>query len=190
METVENIIKFLSLYPRWAKLLIVGCIGVISGTLIYAPRSGEDAPVEAFAISSTKAYLLVIEGVLPFSQELRNADVRVTAFVNGMQFRYPTVAGVEWMGVDPNGGPITHESFRLPRADEYEIRFEMESRDRISGQIERCVSQQTITIDKTPFEGHYEVFPLNRVAKVHESGVVAEISFSIEDAPQGNGQRR
>jgi hypothetical protein len=189
METIENIIKFLSLYPRWAKFLIVGCISVIGGTLIYAPRSAEDAPVEAFAISSTKAYVLVIEGVLTFSQP-GNADVRVTAFVNGMQFRYPTVAGVEWMGVDPNGGPMTHESFRLPRAGEYEIRFEMESRDRVSGQIERCVSQQTITIDKTPFEGHYEVFPLNRVTRAHESGVVAEISFSIEEAPQGNGQRR
>ena len=107
----------------------------------------------------------------------QNPDVavRVTAFVNGTPFRYPSLSGIEWLQVGP---AMSAQSFPLPKSDRYELRFEMAMKEPSSTTIREFVSQQTITVTKLPFSGDYNVFRKEGVTR--SASVDASVRFAIE----------
>jgi hypothetical protein len=176
MSSLEAVLKFLASYPTWAKVAMLGGFAVIVAVAILSPRSPIDAEAQTQAGATglpSKTVTFKIHGVssagLPDA-----ASVRVTAIVNGKAFLYPSLGGVDWLDVGPT---MSSQSFQVPKAAQYEIRFEME----VKGGP-RHVSQETIQVATVPFTGDYRLFP----TKVDSTGVSrafrpgAAIRFSLD----------
>ncbi len=174
METLEGFIKFISSYPTWAKLLLLGNLICIVATLIFAPRAASQPPAD----ESTGMYQLKIEGVelYPHSDE---AVVQVHAIVNGTKYIYPSVGGVEWMKVGPT---MAGQTFRLPTAERYEIRFEMIHRQGDRGIKKKLLSVETISFVEGKTEGRYPLHDFDQLSKTRDSGINAEVIYSIGPA--------
>lgn len=179
MSTVEALYKFLASYTAWAKVAMLGGIAFTIAVSLLAPRTPIDAEAQTKSgqvVASGKTVTFKIHGVsssgLPSS-----ASVRVTAIVNGKPFTYPSLGAVDWLDVGPT---MSSQSFQVPVAAQYEIRFEME----VKGGS-RHVSQETLQVSAIPHTGDYRLFP----TKVDSGGVSrgfkpgASVRFSIE-APQ------
>lgn len=180
METIESALKFLNSYPTWAKVLALAGLLVTVTTLVFAPRTVGDAlaqhkPAQADVV-------LRILGVHLFPDD-PDAFVRVTAFVNGTPFRYPSLAGVEWLQVGPS---MSAQAFSLPRAERYELRFEMELKSRRPGVSGELVSQQTVAINKIPMTGQYNLHRKQQqpgVGVTRSASVNAAVRYAVERAP-------
>ncbi|MEO8123386.1 MAG: toll/interleukin-1 receptor domain-containing protein [Burkholderiales bacterium] len=138
-------------------------------------RDPEQSPVGPQA----KSTYLRIEGITAFNL-IPTATVRVTAHVNGTPFHYPSLAGIDWLDVAPT---MSSQTFRLPAAAKYEIRFEMETkgnRDLPTGVP--YVSQETILVDRFPFKGEYNVFQARREGTTmsRAGGPGAAVRFSVD----------
>ena len=172
MEAIDGVIKFVSSYPTWAKLLLIANLACIALTLTLAPRGA----LEAQTSTKGSGRVLRIAGVELYpNSDL--AEVQVSAFVNGTEFRYPSVAGVEWLKVAPS---MSGQTFRLPKADEYEIRFEMRKREGAKSRVARLVSQETVTLRDSPFAGTYRLHGLDPTSITRSGEVSAEVNFSFE----------
>ena len=58
----------------------------------------------------------------PLHAAAHNDERRTDMFVNGTKFTYPSVGGANWTEVSPS---MSGHSFRLPKSDRYEVRFEI-----------------------------------------------------------------
>ena len=175
METIKGIIEFLSSYSAWAKLLVVGNVACVVATLIFAPRSSQGRNKEQFS----GANILRVKHVELFPPS-DSAEVQVAVFVNGTEFRYPSLAGVEWLQVAPS---MAGQSFKLPKAEQYEVRFEMRKREKAGGPAASLVSQETVTLKKAPYEGSYALHGFDPASKTRSGTVSAQIAFSFETLP-------
>lgn len=118
---------------------------------------------------------LRIEGVELFPPA-NSAVVKVTAFVNGTQFTYPSIGGVEWLQVAPS---MSGQTFRLPNAEQYEIRFEMLKKQPGMTEAARFLSQETISFDAGSVEGRYALFGFDPASSTRSGQTSAEIIYSI-----------
>jgi hypothetical protein len=175
MDTIESIIKFLSSYPAWAKLLVMGNVVCAIATLIFATRSSEAGDME----QPSGANVLKIKRVELFPDS-DLAEVQVSAFVNGTEFRYPSLAGVEWLKV---ASSMAGQSFKLPNAEQYELRFEMRKREKPGGPIASLVSQETVALKKAPFASSYALHGFDPASRTRSGTVSAQIVFSFETPP-------
>ena len=138
------------------------------------PASKESEDQAKSVIPPVRDVWLVIERVDLFPPD-SSAEVQVTAFVNDTPFRYPSVAGIEWLRVGPS---MSSQRFKLPRStDGYNIRFEMTLR---TGSAEkRFASQATEVITSFPSEGSYNLHQVNRLTRA--ANVAAAVVFSVRN---------
>jgi hypothetical protein len=74
---------------------------------------------------------------------------------------------------------MSSQRFALPRADRYEIRFEMNLKPS-GGSLKQLVSQEQVVITKLPHAGHYNLHL--KQGQTRDAGVSATVRFSIEAA--------
>jgi hypothetical protein len=129
METLlkffATFIPFLNPYPLWVKLavsavIITSAIALI-GIIVAAPTSHEAA-----AKSDSRAFL-IIHGVTLYGG---HADaIQLTAIINGTNYVYPTLDGVDWAEV---GDTMAPQTFQIPIAPRYDVSFSMKAQRRHS----------------------------------------------------------
>jgi hypothetical protein len=131
---------------------------------------------------------LVIEG-LEFFAALPGAQVRVTAYVNGSEYVYPSAGGVEWLEVGP---AMSAQKFRLPpAADEYIVRFEAAVRVPRKGKKPQATGALTSVAEDVvnvatdiPFAGRYILHTFDPVHMARSAQANAELSYRITYDPQ------
>jgi len=94
---------------------VVCLLTVVFGGLTAYAISVEHNPSE----EALRQVQMRINGIDP--GEKSDAEVQITAFVNGEAFTYPSLAGVRWMKIAPGMSPAT---FDLQPARAYTLRFE------------------------------------------------------------------
>lgn len=125
IKAVLGLVPFRAPYPARVKALFG--LFVASGTafvvalVVAAPQRNADGP----AAGPEGTAWLTINGVTLFGFG-SGRGIRVTATENGIEFVYPTLPGVEWLDVGDTKAPQT---FPLPTADTYTIRFAAELRN-------------------------------------------------------------
>jgi len=102
--------------------------------------------------------------------------VQVIAYVNDAPpYQYPSeVSGVEWITV---GEGMSGQSFPIPRAAEYKIRFELN----LKGSGRRLVNNEPVRTSTLPFSGPYAVHAI--ADNVKTAAISAKIYFSLSDEP-------
>lgn len=168
METIKSLIEFLNSYPLWAKLLAFLGLLITICALIFAPRVTKEKEKDTDKDKSSRVYLK-IQGIKGFQSNY--SEIQIDAFVNGNKFRYPSVAGVEWLEVGPTMSPGI---FELPDSDIYEIRFEGRLRDGHRS----LASQQVLTITKLPYTGEYNLHLVDKA--IRSAAISTRVRFSIE----------
>jgi hypothetical protein len=133
------------------------------------------AEVPYKAPPATDTVFLLISRVRLFYVD-PEAPVKVTAYVNGQTFRYPSVANVEWVTVGEGMSPHT---FEIPRAERYEVRFEMLINRHET--VETLVSQQILRFSTLPYTNTYSLHAVR--SSIHEAAVSANVSFSMSGEP-------
>lgn len=126
---------------------------------------------------------LVIERLDAFGA-FAGRQMRVTAHVNGVDYLYPSLSGVEWLEVGPT---MSSQSFRLPTtADTYVIRFSAEVRplagdDAAPSQLV-SVHEDVIAVPADlPYKGIYALHLLGDQSRV--ARVAAEVVYSVTYDP-------
>jgi|GEM_PF-3767888 len=187
METIVSVLKFISSYPLWAKLLVLIGLGIVVVTLVFAPREVEsDAPKPPKPLGPTKgdSIFMKIKAIQLFPTD-PEAEVRVTAYVNGTEFVHPSVGGVQWMRVGPS---MSEKIIPLPKADRYEISFEMtfRSEKKLSGGtkslqvrsgFQKAKSQMVTPVSTLPFSEDYRLYLVNDGSRA--ASVKAIIPYEI-----------
>lgn len=171
MDALESIIKFISSYPSWAKALLFGNFICIAATLVFAPR----VVPETHPTMPSNTYKLRIDRVELFPPS-NSAVVQVLAIVNGTQFRYPSIGGVEWMKVAPT---MAGQTFRLPSAERYELRFEMLKKEDGASDEAKLLSVETISFANGSTEGRYALHGFDPASRTRSGEISAEIIYSI-----------
>jgi hypothetical protein len=175
MDMLEGLQKFFASYPFWARVLAGTGLAITFFTLVLVPR-GSSRPHSS---SGTDAWL-IIRGVEIFGR-YPGAQVKVTAIVNDTKYLYPSVGGVEWLGVGPTMAP---QQFKLPRPgpDGYEIRFEMLLREAdVLDRTRSFTSVKSVFVKTLPFDGDYEVHLFEE--GVRGPGVEGRVRFSVTTDP-------
>lgn len=133
--------------------------------------------------TARRAAWLIIERVDAFGYP-EGSEVRVIATVNGVEYVYPTLGGIEWLEIGPT---MAAQSFRLPAsADAYTIRFAAEVRTPgdESAAPSRLISVQEEVINvpaDLPFEGTYGLHLLNDMSRA--ARVSAEVVYRVTYDP-------
>ncbi|MGE3853353.1 MAG: hypothetical protein AB7K09_16565 [Planctomycetota bacterium] len=173
MDTFESTIRFIGSYPMWARLLVLACIGVTAGTLVLAPRSTATSSV----VSPTKEHgVFMLLAPIKLFPPSPTAEVQLSVFVNGTEYRHPSVAGVEWMRVGP---AMSEKIIELPVAPRYEVRFELRLRDGSQGQTKlRLRAAQKISyITSLPFSEEYSLYDIDGTTR--SAGVSAVVAYKV-----------
>jgi len=101
--------------------------------------------------------------------------VQVIAYVNDGPYRYPSgVDGVEWVKV---GEGMSGQTFPIPKAEQYEIRFELNLRN----PIQRLVSNETVRTSTLPLSRTYSLHAVTDNIKT--DAIDAKISFALSTKP-------
>jgi len=120
---VGTLAPFIAPYPSWVKFAFV--LFVFSGAtwfvglVVAAPTGSAKRP------QGEETAWLTIKGVTAFGRG-NGQGVRVTATVNGLEYIYPTLPGVEWLQIGPEMAP---QSYQIPVRDSYTVRFAAELRN-------------------------------------------------------------
>jgi len=131
---------------------------------------------------------MIIEG-LEFFSARDGAQVRVLANVNGTEFIYPSLAGVEWLQVGPS---MSAQIFRLPPAnDRYIIRFEASvqvparhGQPATEGKL-TSVKQDVVSITTgIPFTGRYVLHTFDPIHRARSADANAELRYRITHEPK------
>ena len=81
---------------------------------------------------------------------------------------------------------MSAQAFQLPKAEKYELRFEMDLKSQRPSSTGELVSQQTVTIAKLPTTGEYNLHRKQQQAGVgvtRSASVSAAVRYSVEPAP-------
>lgn len=176
MDFIEGTLKLLSSYPSWAKAVMLANVGCLAGILVFARNPIADTTAQPAA--PTDSYVLKVQGVRIFPPSEQD-EIQCLVMVNGIPYRYPSVAGVEWLGVSPT---MSGQTFVLPRAERYELRFEVLKRTQTNrNETRRLVSQETLTLAK-PSSGVYRVHGFDPSSGTRSGTVDAEVAWSLEIA--------
>lgn len=180
---ISALIPFLAAYPPWVKVLFSAWV-LLSAALLLAlllargtmANTATDNDSSAAAPESvSKPLWFSIDGVDLFGG-LEGGKVKVVANINGLEYRYPSLEGVEWMEVSPT---MSSQQFRLPRAEDgYSVRFTMTLKK--NGEVVRLVSQRTDHFDTPPFNGRYSVYRVGE-ENTRSASVEAQIEYTARE---------
>lgn len=166
--TFESAVSFIASYPLWAKVVIIACFVATVSVLVLAPRTPDAASSTSDQGQPSPVVYLKIDRVELFTLPPETA-VRITAFVNGSEFRHPNVGGIEWIRVGPAMG---HKVFRVPRAPRYEVRFEMGFQE-----APTALNQRVEFVDELPVEDFYNFYPTETA--IRSSTPAAKLHFRL-----------
>lgn len=190
METIDNLIRFLNSYPAWAKaILTVGFVAILL-VLVFAPRASEADPKSN---SSSLRYYLAVRGVTLYPDN-PSAEVQVFFDVNGQEFRFPSVPGVEWMKVGP---AMSQKTVEIAPSSEFVVSFRMKTRTPDNDEIGMMNSKRQLHLkpgaldvvaqssrhvrrQELPFSGTYDLY--NVVGGVRSAAVSATIKYELYTA--------
>jgi hypothetical protein len=178
METIDGILKFAGSYPMWARLLVLVCLSTVVATLVLVPRSAESqgakgtSPTTNAGKKEEQVYLR-IRPIRLFPED-PSADVQVSVFVNGIEYKHPSVGGVQWMKTGPG---MSEKIIEIPRAERYDVRFEMRIRDGATLQTQRQASQMVTPVKALPYSEEYKLYNVRGVTRA--AGVSAVIAYEI-----------
>jgi hypothetical protein len=176
-SAIENLIKwvgalapFLAPYPSWVKIAFVTFVlsgaALFVGLVVAAPKATPG--------SGAETAWLTLKGVTAFGRG-SGVGVRVTATVNGIEYIYPSLPGVDWLEIGPEMAP---QSFQIPIRDIYTIRFSARLRD---GRDFVSVEEQRVK-GNTDGIKTYDVHALDRGQRA--APVTAQIRYTISrDSP-------
>jgi hypothetical protein len=131
---------------------------------------------------------MVIEG-LEFFSTLPGAQVRVVANVNGTEFIYPSVGGVEWLEVGPS---MSSQVFHLlPAQERYIVRFEAAirvpaeaGRPGITGRL-TSVKEAIVNVDSGfPFVDKYILHTFDPVHMSRGASAQAVLNYRLTCDPK------
>lgn len=162
----------------WARLLVLTCVAVSVGTLVLAPRSAipqpaKTAPPPSEAQKKERQAFMRIKPIKLFPDR-PTAEVQLSVFVNGTEFRHPSVAGVEWMKVGP---AMSEKIIELPPAPRYDVRFEMRMRDAPKGKTTFRAAQKITYITSLPFSEEYSLYEIDSGSRA--AAVSALVSYEV-----------
>jgi len=150
------------------------------GKTKYRPKNGLNGDVSRveFGFEAHDYVWLIVKGVelvLPLGESPR---VKVTARVNGSEYVYPSLEGVEWMRVGPE---MSAQRFRIPEAKSgYDVRFTMIVDD--GNERVRMVSMNTNYIDQLPSSSGYSLYRVDDEA-TRGASVVAVVKYELTRDP-------
>lgn len=159
----------------WARLLVLGCLSAVVATLLFTPRTGtpQSAKPTATTAEPAKKDQQVFVRIKPIKlfPERPNAEVQLSVFVNGTEYRHPSVGGVEWMKVGPS---MSEKIIEVPTASRYDVRFEMRLREGSTLKNQQHMAQQITPIKTLPYSEEYRLYPVeNKSRAANVSAVVA-----------------
>jgi hypothetical protein len=163
-------LRFLDAYPLWARILLAGLAGAFLVVAIFARTAAPDPQGGAHPLEPS----LTIAAVELFPDQ--DAAVKVTAFVNGAPFRYPSIGDVEWVQVAPD---MSGQTFRLPRSDAYEVRFEMVKRGKDGRAEARLLSQHVLKFPGDPEAGVYRLHGFDPTSGTRSGTTDAELRYAF-----------
>jgi hypothetical protein len=184
MEMLETFLRVLNSYPLWAKISAIGGVAFSILVLVFTPRS----ELTAGGGRGDGSIFLRITGVKLFPAD-PNVEVQLLAIVNGTEYVHPSIGGVEWMKVGP---AMSQKLIELPKATNYEIRFEMRIRNQpdlnnsqgerhlASEPFDRAGSQLVNNIWALPFSDEYPLYELD--GKTRNAQVRAVVKYIIYDS--------
>ena len=132
-----------------------------------------------------------INGIYP--GEIPYAEVQLTAYINNREYRYPSLAGVEWMRIGPQMAPMT---FDVTQASSYSLRFEGKLRWHWQGQppfggtdvvVLPLASQSVENAETLPFKVLYRLFLVDPQTQSHGTRLGAVVDAEILSIPQIGG---
>jgi hypothetical protein len=152
-----------------------------------APGAARPAVANAAAGSGARKAWLVVEG-MEFFAARPGVQVRVTANVNGTEYVYPSVGGVEWLEVGPG---MSAQKFRLPpESDEYIVRFEAAVRvpgkgkqRAVTGKLTSVTEDIVHVAGDIPYTGRYVLHTFDPVHMARSAQANAELSYRITYDP-------
>ncbi|MFN8470029.1 MAG: effector-associated domain EAD1-containing protein [Caldilineaceae bacterium] len=189
-ETVFELIGWAERSGRTAEFVAAAAAAVPHNPELQAfvtqnPALGQ--PVSPPAPPAARKAWLVVEG-MEFFAALPGAQVRVTANVNGTEYVYPSVGGVEWLEVGPG---MSAQKFRLPPAsDEYIVRFAADVRvpgkgkqRAITGKLTSVAEDIVHVAGDIPYAGRYVLHTFDPVHMARSADANAELSYRITYDP-------
>jgi hypothetical protein len=189
MDTLESILRFAGSYPMWARILVLACTLVIGATLLLVPRAATTQTTKPVvnATEPAKKDQQVFIRVKPIKlfPERPDAEVQLSIFVNGTEYKHPSVGRVEWMKVGPS---MSEKIIEVPTASRYDVRFEMRLRDlRETGEArlktQQHLSQQVTPIKALPYTEEYRLYQVNNQSR--SAGVSAVLISKLTPVPEG-----
>jgi hypothetical protein len=162
----------------WARLVVLGCFAVTIATLVLSPRTAA-APTSkplvtaAEPVKNGQQVFLRVKPIKLFPDK-PNAEVQLSIFVNGTEYRHPSVAGVEWMRVGP---AMSEKIIELPRAMRYDVRFEMRLREGPTLKHQQQLSQIITPIKVLPYSDEYNLYQVEN--KSRAASVSSVVSYEV-----------
>ena len=170
-------LKIRKLFTR-SRTILVSAVALCLLALVAVFHSDLGRVLGGFRSVTSNGYQLKLKGVELFPPS-DSASVKVSAFVNGTKFTYPSIGGVEWLQVAPS---MSGQTFRLPKTEHYEIRFEMLKKEQGISEAAKLLSQETISFGKGSVEGRYRLFGFDPASRTRSGQISAEIIYSIHPA--------
>jgi hypothetical protein len=180
-KLITDLVPFLAPYPAWVKGLLCFWVFVsaaLLGSLLLARPSEAQKDATKEPPQEGQIYL-TIKGVRSYN-ELRelNSLVRVTAYVNGAPYVYPSISDIKWLVVSPDMAP---QRFLLPPAKEgYEVRFEAEGM--IDGNPFQARSTKVDAIKSNSFgkDQEYNLYPFDGSTGSRGGTISHRVSYVIQ----------
>ena len=170
---IESILKLLESYPVWAKAALLLFVGAVAAILIFGrvpPPSPPPPPPPPGPV------FLRIKGINLYPPDPA-ANIRVQINVNGTEWLFPNIAGVEWMKVGPD---MSQKIIRLPNAKSYHLQFKMVFRYsdiQASNDFPVEVEVSGPNAKKLPFEDSYKLYLTS--GGTTTSNALAEIYYAV-----------
>jgi hypothetical protein len=179
LKALTAIAPFLASYPIWTRVLVAGWVILTAATflaLVLTPQiKRNNAAAESASTDDT--VVLSVDRIELFGfDDSPNRAVQVFAHVNGTTFRYPSLAGVDWLQVGPDMSP---QRFTLPpTSNMYEITFDATLNDGV-----RLVSQDTDSVKASEIASERRRFSyaLHKVGaeKTRSAGIAATVWYTL-----------
>ncbi len=178
METINSLLTFITSYPNWAKAIVLVALGTIVVTLVFAPRNGASQPQppsqqQPPPTNNSQHVYMKIRAIKLFPDN-PNAEVQLSAFVNGTEYIHPSVAGVEWMKV---GAGMSEKIIEIPKSERYYVRFELRIRGGGTLRQQVQVSQQVTPVKTLPYAEEYTLYSVD--GAVRSAAVSAVVPYEI-----------
>ena len=162
----------------WARLLVLVCVAVATGTLVLAPHGAipQTTKVDTQSVEASKKERQTFMRIKPIRlfPDRPTAEVQLSVFVNGTEYRHPSVAGVEWMKVGP---AMSEKVIEIPAASRYDVRFEMRMRDGPNGKTTLRAAQKITYITALPFSEEYSLYDIDSGSRA--AGVSALVAYEV-----------